>query len=131
MKYEKILNKRGMSLLEVLTGMLVLAIGLMGLAPMLVVSVEGNVSSRDASLAANLAKEQIEYYEGLAATPALPANLEEAGLDGKFTRFTYIRGNATDSTVPAGAYQVDVRVAWTDHHNVPRNTRYSTLILEP
>jgi len=128
----KIRNREsGMSLLEVLVGMLVLSVGLLGLAPMLVVSVEGNVSSRDASAAANLAKEKVEYYEGLDVLPAMPVTLQEADLNGKFARITNIRGNATDSTVPAGAYRVDVQVAWLDNANVQRTTRYSTLILEP
>ena len=56
---------RGLSLLEVLISMLVLSIGILGLAPMIVLSIEGNTISRDYSIASELAKEQLEYYEGV------------------------------------------------------------------
>ncbi len=125
------LNEGGLSLLEVLVGMLVLAIGLLGLAPMLAVSVEGNVTSRDASTAANLAKEKVEFYESLDVVPAMPVVLKEAGLENKFARVTSVMGNASDSTIPVGAYRVDVQVLWLDNQSVNRSTRYSTLILEP
>ena len=55
---------RGLSLLEVLISMIVLAVGILGLAPMIVLSIEGNDISRDFSLASELAKKQLEEYQG-------------------------------------------------------------------
>jgi len=130
MKY--IQKQSGLSLLEVLIGMIVLAMGLLGLAPMLVMSIEGNVMSRDNTVAANLAKQQVEQYEGMNSLPAIPFTLQETGLaGGRYTRSTYIRGHATDASIPTGVYQIDVTIAWTDNQNVPRTTQYSTFILEP
>lgn len=132
MKLSKIKTNSGYSLLEVMAGMIVLAIGLLGLAPMLVMSIEGNEMSRDNTIAANLAKEQVEFFEGLSSMPPLPYTNHETGLEnGLYSRSTYIRGNATDSTIPAGVYQIDVQVSWVDNSQVQRNTRYSTFILEP
>jgi len=131
MKYNYFDDDTGLSLLEVLIGMLIVAIGLLGLAPMITVSVEGNVTSRDASAAANLAKETIEFYEGLDTLPTMPVNNAEENLLGKYLRATYVRGNATDSLIPAGAYKVDVFLTWEDNQDVRRSTQYTTLILEP
>ncbi len=132
MKLKKLKNTDGWSLLEVLVGMIVLAVGLLGLAPMLVMSIEGNVMSRGNTVAASLAKEQIEFYEGAASLPALPFTQTEQGLEGGvYTRSTFIRGNASDSTIPSGVVQIDVQVSWMDGSDVQRNTNYSTFILEP
>ena len=133
MKLLKLKTNSGYSLLEVMAGMIVLSIGLLGLAPMLVMSIEGNEMSRDNTVAANLAKEQVEFFEGLNALPATPYQNVETGLGSAsaYTRSTYLRGAATDSTIPVGVYQLDVQVSWVDNSSVQRNTRYSTFILEP
>ena len=65
-------DKSGVSLLEVLVSLLILGFGLLGLAPMIVMSIEGNVISRDHSDVSRLAKEKIEYYEGLDSLPSMP-----------------------------------------------------------
>lgn len=132
MKKTYLRNEAGWSLLEVLIGMIVLAVGLLGLSPMLVMSIEGNVMSHDNTVAANLCKEQVELYEGMDALPAMPFTQNESGLDGGlYSRSTYIRGHATDSLIPEGVVQIDVRVSWTDHASVQRSAQYSTFILEP
>ena len=132
MKTKYLSNESGWSLLEVLIGMIVLAVGLLGLAPMLTMSIEGNMMSRDNTVAASLAKEQVELYEGMSALPATPFTQTETGLEGgKYNRLTFLRGHATDTLIPTGVFQIDVQVSWTDGSNVPRTTRYSTFILEP
>lgn len=132
MKIKYLSNESGWSLLEVLIAMIVLAVGLLGLAPMLTMSIEGNMMSRDNTVAATLAKEQVELFEGLSALPATPFTQTETGLEGgKYNRSTFLRGHASDSLIPEGVFQIDVQIAWTDGGNVPRTTRYSTFILEP
>ena len=61
-------NQRGVTLLEVLISMLILTFGILGLAPMLVLSVESNSISRDFSLAAQLAKEDCRPISDLRAS---------------------------------------------------------------
>ena len=65
-------NEKGVSLLEVLVSLLIIGFGLLALAPMIVMSIEGNIISRDHSDTSRLAREKIEYYEGLDALPAMP-----------------------------------------------------------
>jgi len=123
-------NDKGVGLLEVMVSMLVLAIGLVGLAPMVIVSIDGNVTSRDHSIAASLLKEKVEYYEGLATLPTLPIREEETDLEHGFTRITYVRDNTTEATIPADLSQIDVSVSWTDNQGTQRSSSYSTFILK-
>lgn len=130
MKMKKLANQKGISLLEVLIGMFILAIGLLGLAPMFTLAVEGNVMSRDNSEAATLIKERLEQYASLSSFPALPYAEHEQGIDSLYTRSTFINDHTTDTLVPEGVYKVDVVVAWTDHQAVNRSTMYSTYLLK-
>ena len=121
MKRKIVTDNNGVSLIEVLVGMIILAVGLLGLAPMVVVSIEGNAISRDNSAAANLLKQKVEYFEGLSTMPSVPYTETETGLQNIYTRSTYI-----DTLIPEGLYKIDVIVSWTDNQNVQRSNQYST-----
>ena len=126
MRRKIISNDDGLSLLEVLIGMIILAVGLMGLAPMLVVSIEGNTISRDNSVAANLLKQKIEYFEGLSSMPAVPYREVESGLQNTYTRTSSVNDHAADTLIPDGLYKIDITVSWTDNQSVQRSNQYST-----
>ena len=132
MTQKKLRNQSGISLLEVLVAMIILALGLLGLAPMFVNSIKGNVNSRDNSVAAGLASERIEQYERMNPLPALPFYSEEPGLGGgAYTRRTSIIDHASDTLIPVGGCRIDVTVAWTDDHHIDRTSHLSTLIVQP
>lgn len=118
-----------MSLLEVLISMLILAFGLLGLAPMFTLAVEGNVISRDTSEAANLINERIEYFQTLDSLPPLPYRQYEIGIDNQYSRVSILEDNTTDSLIPAGVVKLDVTVGWTDHQEVHRTSTYSTYLV--
>lgn len=124
----KKLDQSGLSLLEVLISMLLLALGLLTLAPMVVVSIEGNNISRDVLTVSEMAKEKMEYYKGLEPFPAVPIVESETNIYGGYDRSTTVEGNASDSTIPDGLYRVKVVIDWTDKSGVARSTTYSTLI---
>jgi len=128
-KKMKIGNEKGVSLLEVLISMLILSFGLLALAPMIVMSIEGNIISRDHSDTSRLAREKIEYYEGLDSMPAVPFVEQEDGINGIFSRIISVRDSTCDTLIPFGVYQVDVQLSWLDNHNVNRDINYSTYIL--
>lgn len=123
-------NNKGISLLEVLVSLLILGFGMLGLAPMIVMSIEGNVISRDHSDVSRLAKEKIEYYEGLGTLPSMPYIELEDSVSNIYSRLTCLRDATVDSLIPAGVAQVDVQLSWVDNHSVNRTVTYSTYILK-
>ena len=123
-------NDKGLSLLEVLVAMIILSLGILGMAPMVVMSIEGNNMSRDVLVVSSLAAEKLEYYESLETLPAVPYNETETDLEGGYTRATSIQDNTTDVTIPDGVCQIDVTISWTDKTGVDRSTTYSTLLMK-
>ena len=123
-----ILNKRGISLLEVLISMLILAFGILGLAPMMVLSVDANSTSRDFAIAAELAKETLENYESDPASMAAPYSNTENDLRGSYSRTTYIIDHASDTLIPDSRYKLIVVISWIDHHGLSQSTQMSTLV---
>ena len=129
---------RGLSLLEVLISMVVLAIGILGLAPMVVLSIEGNTISRDFSVATELAKEQLEFYES-SDTLMYDADLGENDSLGMITEvLTEVDGysrqvtiEAMDGTNPPALCKVKVIITWTDDMGQTRSTTHSTLMVNP
>ena len=108
--------------------MLILTFGILGLAPMLVLSVESNSISRDFSVAAQLAKEKLELYEDAAAVPSAPFQETETDLRGSFSRVTYITDQSIDSLIPDNVCKIDVIVSWTDGTGMIRSSQMSTLL---
>ncbi|RKX25607.1 MAG: hypothetical protein DRP45_05535 [Candidatus Zixiibacteriota bacterium] len=128
MTLNKVHNEDGSSLLEVLVSLLMITIGVLGMTVLIATSIGGNVTSRDNSVAANLIKEQIEYYQGLDSLPTLPLQLSESALNSRFARITSVFDSVSDTTVPGGLCQIDVLVTWTDNENTPHSRTFSTYI---
>jgi Tfp pilus assembly protein PilV len=130
MKLKILFDNAGVGLMEVMVSMLVLAIGILGLAPLLVVSIEGNIISRDNDTTSGLIRKKVEFFEGLDSLPPIPYKEEERNLQGVYSRTTYITDNTVDTLVPEGVYQVDITVSWIDQQNLQRGSSYSTYILK-
>ncbi|UCE25715.1 MAG: prepilin-type N-terminal cleavage/methylation domain-containing protein [Candidatus Zixiibacteriota bacterium] len=123
-------NDKGLSLLEVLVAMIILSLGILGMAPMVVMSIEGNNMSRDVLVVSSLAAEKLEHFESLETLPEFPYKEEETGLEGGYNRATIIQDNTTDATIPDGVCRIDVVISWTDKTGVARSTTYSTLLMK-
>ena len=116
--------------MEVLVSMVVISIGLLGLAPLFVTAMQGNVQSRQNSFASNLAEEKMTEIIGLDPLPAFPYTETEDSLGtGQFTRITTMDDHVSDTLVPDGAVKVVIDVNWTDDQNVIRNSQLSTFII--
>jgi len=122
-------KEKGISLIEVMVSMLVLAFGVLGIAPMVVLSIEGNVISKDQNIAANLLKQKVEHFEGLDSLPAVPYREYEQGLNTIYNRSTLIIDNSSDTLIPAGLYKLKVDVTWADNQNVQQTASFSTLLI--
>ena len=122
-------NAKGMTLLEALISMIILSLGLFGLAPMIVLSIESNNISQDMSSISNLAREKLEYFASSGSLPAyLPYQEVEEGVSGSYHRVTYIWDNSVDSTLPDGVCNVNVAIAWIDKSGVTRLSEYSSTV---
>ena len=130
-------GSRGLSLLEVLVSMIILAVGILGLAPMVVLSIEGNNISRDFTIATELAKEQLELHEAMGLivdtvvgydeadwipTPAPTTLPDTLGYTRTIAISPEVAGN------PPSLVKVIVNVQWTDKMGNPRATKHSTLM---
>ena len=121
-------NEKGLSLLEVMVSMILLALWLMTMAPMVVLSIQGNNISQDVLSVSSLAKEKLEYYKGLETMPAIPYVQYETNLPGGYGRTTTIRDNVVDPLIPDGLYEIDIVISWKDKAGVDRSTVYSTYL---
>lgn len=128
MKQMYLRSSQGLSLLEVLISMVILGIGVLGLAPMLVLSIDANSISRDFSIATQLAKEKLEFYEAEPTISGVPFSDEETNLRSRFTRTTYVIDNSSDTTLPDNVYQISVSLSWPDDLGKIHSTSMSTLI---
>jgi len=131
------LDDRGLSLLEVLISMVILAVGILGLAPMVVLSIEGNEISRDFAVATELAKERLEYYE--AYGELLPEDVAKAEdeivdqdiptLDDTLGYSRWVRISPVDAVNPPTLCKVEIIISWTDNLGTARSTKHSTLMV--
>lgn len=123
-------NSNGFSLMEIMVSMIVLAIGLLGLAPMITLSIHGNCISRDNTVVSGLLRQKVEQFEGLAAMPSMPYQEFEEGVEDIYSRATYISDHTCDTLVPEGLYHIEVNVNWVDKTNVGRSMSYATYICD-
>jgi len=128
MTINRIRLSAGISLLEVMISMLILAFGILGLAPLMVHAISTNSTARDYSIATQLAKDRLEFYETAAALPPIPYTEVEDTLRGSYGRTTYITDNSVDTLIPADLVRVDVIVDWQDDAGLDRSTTMSTFL---
>lgn len=122
-------NSNGMSLLEAMISMIILSLGLFGLAPLIVLSVESNNISQDMSNVSSLAKEKLEYFSDPEMIPSyLPYKEIEEGTHQGYHRITYIWDNSTDTTLPDGIYNINVAIAWRDKTGVNRLSEFTSTV---
>ncbi len=122
------MNNKGISILEVLVSMIVLSVGLLGVAPMVVLSVKSNSTSRDTSETSKLVREQIEYYEAMDSLPTVPYEFSERSIDNKYDINVMIQNNSSDADIPEGLFEIMVTINWEDETNLPKMTTYSTYL---
>lgn len=123
-----IFGRRGISLLEVMISMIILSLGILAMAPLMVVSISSNADSRDRSIATQLAKEKLEDLESASSLMGLPAMDTEEGLQTKFSRTTTILDCTADTLIPDNRFKVAVVVSWLNDKQMSQATSLSTLI---
>jgi type IV pilus modification protein PilV len=119
-------NEKGITLLEVLVAMIILAFGVLGLAPMIVISMYGNSYSDQVSVADAIAQDRLEEIKTWSQVTPLPYSQTVNDIRGTFTRQTLVGDATTDASIPNGVYKIQVNVNWTDQKQLPRSVSYFT-----
>ena len=113
---KRLLNKKGFTLIEVLVGLIILAIGLLGIAGMQVTSVKGNSFSKNLTQASFLAQDRLEYLKNLPISNSVFQNTAtynepQADISGqRFNRSYRIELNGSERTIT-------YTVTWNDGVN--------------
>ena len=117
-------GQAGFTLIEVLVAMIILAIGILGLAPMLVISMQGNQFSREVSEAAYLAQDRIEQLKNQGLISPIPFTETSYNLNGDYDRSVVVDDQTMDNTIPAGVYRMTVTISWVDKEGKNHSTSY-------
>ena len=119
-------EKKGFTLIEVLIGLVVLAIGLLAVAGMQATSVRGNLFSNNVMLATYIAQERLEFLKTLPMDSPSLNPLVANFTDGtkfvstdSFTSVVFRRSYRVSTVVdPRGNYlRIDYSVTWNDGNN--------------
>lgn len=113
-------------MVEVLAAMIIAAVGILALAPMMVVSIRGNGQSDSLTEATMMAQTTLETLKQQSPLPPIPyANTVVDSING-MTQLVAIDNHASDGQIPTGLNRLSVTVTWTDKAGVDRSIQYST-----
>lgn len=110
------INQKGFTLLEILITLMILSIGLLGMAEMQVVAIRANCTSKNFTSATILAEGKIENLKAngflsLSNGTTTETNIDETGASGGiFTRVTTTTNYASSLYMK----QITVTVSWTE-----------------
>lgn len=118
------MNKKGFTLIEVLVGLVILAIGLLAIAGMQGTSVRGNFFSHYLTQASYAGQQRLEFLDNLALTAA---ELSAGNHNDPATTISGIVFNRSYTVVddPNGYKIINYTVRWND--GVDRNISFSTI----
>ncbi len=120
-------NEKGFTLIEVMISMVILAIGILGLAPLMVLSIYSNTYSQDLTRATAVAQDGIEQLKPMSNAFFTPMPwTDSTNVDGTYYRTILVDDASTDGTVPAGVYRIKVTISWTDDKGLARSVDYYT-----
>lgn len=123
---KKLKNQKGFTLVEVMISMVILAIGVLGLAPMMVTAMYGNAFSKDVTSAAFLAQDSMERLKNQSVITPIPFTQTDNGLFNVYNRTIRVDDSGSDGTVPPNVFKILVTMSWTDKKGVSRSETYST-----
>ncbi len=119
-------NQKGFTLVEVMISMLILAIGILGLAPMMVTTMFGNAFSKDVTSAAFLAQDSLERLKNQAVITPIPYIENEYNLFNVYNRAIRVDDSSSDGTVPPNVFRMRVTITWTDKKGLSRTETFTS-----
>jgi len=113
-------------MVEVMAAMIIAAVGILALAPMMVVSIQGNGLADDLTSATMQAQTTLETLKQQNPLPSIPYQNTIVDSASGLTRHVAIDNQASDGAIPLGMNRLSVTVTWTDKRGVDRSIAYST-----
>jgi type IV pilus assembly protein PilV len=121
------LNKKGFTLIEVMIGLVILAIGLLAIAGMQMTAVRGNFSSKNLTQASYVAQERLEFLRGLSFNDGMlnPGAHSEGTATISGTAFVRSYTVATEAIPNGSLKRINYTVTWNDglNHSVIFSTK--------
>jgi len=124
-------NRKGITLIEVLSAMIVLSVGILAMAPMMVLSISGNGFSEDVTTVAAAAQRSVENMISRGSFPSMPYVDTSSVRDGKYKVKAEVKDHSVDASVPDNVFEVNVTVLWSDDAGVDRNLSFITYSPKP
>jgi len=123
-------GESGITMIEVLAAMIVLSVGILAMAPMMVLSITGSRFSNDVTVIASAAQERIEAEISKGGSYASMPFMRTEVVDNKYSVTTEVRDETVDGSIPSRVYEVDVTVGWTDDAGVSRSMLFTTYAMK-
>jgi hypothetical protein len=101
-------------------------VGILALAPMLVVSIQGNGHADSLTTATMKAQTMLETLKQQDPLPPIPYQNAIADTADGMMQYVEIDNHASDIAIPTGVNRLSVTVTWTDKGGVDRSIQYST-----
>ena len=121
------MNKKGFTLIEVLVGIVILAIGLLAIASMQVTSVRGNFFSNYLTQASYVGQDRLEFLDSLDYSSSSNNELSAGNHNDGTTPISGIVFNRSYTVVddPNGYKIINYTIRWND--GVNRSIAFSTI----
>ncbi len=123
---KKIKHQSGITLLEVMISMIVLAIGILGLAPLISMSIYGNTFADDVTVANALAQQEVEILMNESDYGQILFYSTTDSVNGMYLVNRVVEDDISDAMIPLGLYKISVDIGWVDQQNQQRTVTYST-----
>lgn len=117
--------QKGVTMLEVMISILILTIGILGLAPLIGIAVHNNSFANDLTVANALAQKEIESLVAQQSYGALPMIQTSDSVSGVYQVNRRVDDNSVLASVPIGVYKLSVNIKWTDQKQKQRSIDYS------
>ncbi len=124
-KPAKLRSEKGVTMLEVMVSILILTIGVLGLAPLIGIAVHNNSYANDLTVANALAQKELESLVAQQTYGTLPMIDTRDSVSGSYQVNRRVDDNAALASVPPGVFKLSVNIKWTDAKQKQRSIDYS------
>ncbi|MGQ9777866.1 MAG: type IV pilus modification PilV family protein [Thermodesulfobacteriota bacterium] len=119
------MNQKGFSILEILIGFIILAIGLLAIAALQTTSVKGNYFSNNLMQATYIAQDRLEYLKNISYDSLRSGNFPEESIIVRGMTFNRSYNITKISDSNGDYYRIDYTVLWND--GVDHRITFSTI----